>query len=314
MMRAGAVVVTYNSAAVIGDCLEACIRLGLETVVVDNASSDNTQHAVRTFPQVRLIPNESNRGFAAAVNQGIRALETEVVLILNPDAAPVSGLEKLFEEAADATVGAAGGRLVDRDNATQHGFNVRAFPTPWTLAFEVLGLNRLWPGNPVNRRYRQRLADTHPVDADQPAGAFLAVNKRAWQQLCGLDEEFWPIWFEDVDFCLRLKQAGYRVRYVPEALAHHVGGHSALQVRWEDRQVFWYGNLLRYAAKHFDTSQLALVAAAVTAAAVPRMMYGLIVRRNLRGVAVYSKVCRLAWVSIRRGDQEVSCRSKKESR
>lgn len=294
----GIVVVTWNSAEVINACLAACLSCReVEVVVVDNASTDGTAGLVRQHHKVRLIANPVNRGFAAAANQGIAALSSPAVLLLNPDAAPLGGLEILRAAVDDQRTGAAGGQLVDTAGQPQDGFNVRAFPTAWTLALEVIGVNRLFPWNPVNRRYRKVVRQRSEVD--QPAGAFLMVNREAWRAVGGLDDSYWPAWFEDVDFCRRLKQAGYRILYVPEAKARHIGGHSASRLSWESRQLFWYGSLLRYSAKHLSTSGRRLVSAAVMAACLPRGVLGLFGRGGLAAVSVYGKVFRLAFGSWR---------------
>ncbi|MEJ7608835.1 MAG: glycosyltransferase, partial [Bryobacteraceae bacterium] len=92
----GIVIVTYNSAALIDGCLAACLRLGnTHVVVVDNASRDGTPDVVRTRPEVQLITNPVNRGFAGAANQGIDAAPGETILLLNPDALLESGIESL---------------------------------------------------------------------------------------------------------------------------------------------------------------------------------------------------------------------------
>jgi GT2 family glycosyltransferase len=294
----GVVVVCWNSGAEIGACLDACLADGdLNVVVVDNASSDNSCEEVRKRPAVRLIANTSNRGFAAACNQGISMIAEPAVLLLNPDAVPVRGVRELAGCALEPGVGACGGQLIGEDARPQEGFNVRSFPTPLTLAFEVTGLNRVAPGNPVNRRYRARFAEG---DVDQPAGAFLMINRAAWEVVGGLDEGFWPAWFEDVDFCRRLRESGYRVRFFRGAVARHLGGHSANRLDWEQRQLFWYGNLLRYSGKHFSTPGVRLVAAAVMLACLPRAIAALASGRR-SGPSVYSKVFLLAWNCWRKG-------------
>ena len=291
----GIVVVTWNSAEVIGTCLDACLRLpGVEVAVVDNASTDDTVAEVRKRPAVRLAANVVNRGFAAGVNQGISMLDCPSVLILNPDAVPVSGVEGMSEAVLEKGVGAAGGMLLGPDGAPQQGFHVRSFPTPWTLAFEVLGLNRLFPWNPVNRAYRVQTGADGVQAVDQPAGAFLMVNREAWERIGGFDEGFSPVWFEDVDYCLRLTNAGYRIIYVPSAKARHIGGHSASRVGWEERQVFWYGNLLRYAAIHFRPRGRRLVAGAVLLGFLLRSAAALPFQGRRRVMSVYSRVFRLA--------------------
>jgi GT2 family glycosyltransferase len=295
MSTAGIVIVTFNSADVIGECLEGCLRLpGVEVVVVDNASRDNTVNIVNAHPGVRLIANEENRGFAAGVNQGISALRNEAVLLLNPDAVPVTSIGPLAEAVSQDGAGAAGGRLVGEDGRTQTGFNVRAFPTPAVLAFEALGLNRLWPGNPVNRRYRINVPEDRVSDVDQPAGAFLMVNRGAWKAIGGFDEGFTPAWFEDVDFCKRLRDSGYRIFYLPGVAARHRGGHSASKLSWASRQLFWYGSLLRYTAKHFAPVPRTFVFLAVAVASAGRMVAGTVARASLEPVSVYSRVIWLA--------------------
>jgi GT2 family glycosyltransferase len=282
----GVVVVTYNSEEVVGRCLDACLRLaGMEVLVVDNASSDGTLREVRKRESVRVLANVTNRGFAAAVNQGVAALDTDFVLILNPDVELLDSISPLLENCD----GAAAGQLIDISGKSQDGFNVRGFPTPATLAFEVLGLNRIFPGNAINRRYRQPMPNG-AVEVDQPAGAFLLVRRGAWRAIGGMDEAFYPVWFEDVDFCLRLQQNGFRVKYVPAVRARHVGGHSVKAVTWQSRELFWYGSLLRYAAKHFSPAGRSVVSVAVCLSGIPRMAAALLLRRDLNAVSVYSKV------------------------
>jgi GT2 family glycosyltransferase len=295
----GIVVVTYNSADVIETCIDACQRLTVDRIiVVDNASADRTVQQVTQNANVELIANPTNRGFGAAVNQGIAALETDAVLILNPDTVPIRGLDALERSALSEGVGAATGRLLGSDGYDQKGFNIRAFPTAWTLAFEAFGLNRLWPGNPVNRHYRQSTPSTEE-DVDQPAGAFLMIRRSAWQELGGFDESFFPIWFEDVDFCKRLKDSGYHIRYTPDAIAQHRGGHSATQLPWKERQLFWYGSLLRYASKHLSIASRRAVGLAVILACFPRMLAGMFQFGVSESVSVYVRVVWLAGRCLR---------------
>ena len=93
----------------------------------------------------------------------------------------------------------------------------------------MLGLNRIWPGNPVNRRYRTA-SPNRLVDVEQPAGAFLMVRRSAWSALGGFDENFFPIWFEDVDFCKRLHDAGLKIVFLPGCGRPPSGGALRLEV------------------------------------------------------------------------------------
>src|SRR5262249_29538696 len=151
---------------------------------------------------VRLLANSANRGFAAAVNQGFAVSSSTYVLLLNPDVTIDSSLEPLRKACDLPGSAGAGGRLLGVDRRPQIGFMVRGLPTPATLILEALLLNRIWPGNPVNRQYRCLDRDYSVLgEVEQPAGAFLMVRRAVWQELDGLDEGFFPVWFEDVDFC-----------------------------------------------------------------------------------------------------------------
>src|SRR6185437_7858278 len=154
--------------------------------------------------------NTENQGFAAAVNQGVRAVDAEYLLLLNPDAKLLTGIDALVD--ASRQFGLAAGKLVDAVGNPQRGFNLRRFPTTASLFFELAGLNRLWPSNPVNREYR--CLDRDPDQGgpvEQPAGAFLMFRRDVWQRLNGFDEQFHPVWFEDVDFCRRAVDAGFQI-------------------------------------------------------------------------------------------------------
>jgi GT2 family glycosyltransferase len=290
----GIVIVTYNSRAEIGACLEAAIASGADVVVVDNASSDGTIEEVRGRG-VRLLANSANRGFAAAVNQGFAALATPFVLLLNPDAQIRGGLESMAAACRLPRTAGAGGKLVDSDGRPQVGFMVRQLPGPTVLILEILLLNRIWPNNPVNRRYRGLQVNYNMrIPVEQPAGAFLMVPRAVWQELGGFDESFFPLWFEDVDFCRRAIDRGYQFFYVPEAVAGHTGGHSISQLSVEKRRVYWYGSLLRYSAKHFRPPAFRAVCLATVVGSLLRILGETVLQGSFRPLAIYWKVVRHA--------------------
>jgi hypothetical protein len=190
-----------------------------------------------------------------------------------------------------ASGGLSAGQLTDDAGRPQTGFTLRRLPTAAALSLELLGINRLWRNNPVNRRYRcldRDLAQAGPVE--QPAGAFLMVRREAWERLGGLDEGFHPIWFEDVDFCRRALDAGYRIEYVPEVKAAHRGGHSISKVSVGCRARYWYGSLLRYAGKHLRPSAYRAVWLAAVVGAIPRMVLGMIQQKSLQPAAAVSQI------------------------
>ncbi len=298
MADIGIVIVTYFSEQEVGDCLDAALRTGADVVVVDNASADGTIAEVARRG-VRLIANSTNRGFAAAVNQGFAALDSPYVLLLNPDAVVQSGLDALRTACDLPRSGGAGGKLVSSAGRPQTGFMFRDFPGPATLILEAILLNRLWPGNPVNRRYRRVGADCSARCAvEQPAGAFLMIRREVWQELGGFDEGFFPLWFEDVDFCRRAAERGYVLYYEPEAVAKHTGAHSIYAMNVETRRVCWYRSLLRYAAKHFRPGAYRAVCLGVLAGSFLRVIVESAFERSLKPLAAYGKVARLAGRSL----------------
>ena len=295
MRRVAIVIVTHQSGAEIGGCLDALRDLNdVETVVVDNASDDGTRSEV-TARGVRLIANRKNVGFAAAVNIGVRATEAPLVLLLNPDAHLIGGLDALMAHFDDPDTGAAGGMLVTAGGHPQVGFMARNLPSAGVLICEIIGVNRLWPSNPLNWHYRCRGFDPmSPCLVEQPAGAFLMFPRRVWEQLGGFDERFRPVWFEDVDFCARLKARKLKVFYEPRSVARHSGGHSVGSLPTGDRERFWYGSLLEYSGKHFGPVSFRAVCLAVVLGSFFRALRGM-PREGAKALAVYGQVASLAW-------------------
>jgi N-acetylglucosaminyl-diphospho-decaprenol L-rhamnosyltransferase len=293
MPRVAIVIVTYNSGAEIGGCLDALSCNDAEIIVVDNASADDTREQV-VARHVRLIANSGNAGFAAAVNQGVRASTAPLILSLNPDACLIDGLDEMGSFFRMPETGAVGGMLLDAQGFPQTGFMARNLPTPAALIFEVLGVNRLWPGNPANWHYRCLGLDHMTASAvEQPAGAFLLFSRAAWQTVGGFDERFWPVWFEDVDFCARLKAAGFRAYFNPSTRANHTGAHSVGGLRLENRERYWYGSLLEYAAKHYGWFAFETTCFAVALGAMLRAVKGL-PHYKLRSLTVYGGIVGLA--------------------
>ena len=310
MSGIGIVIVTYNSAGHIGECLDAALSSGAQVIVVDNASRDETR-AVVAARGARLIANDDNRGFAAAVNQGIRSLDAPYILLLNPDCIVQSGLEPLRACCDRARIAGAGGKLLDAAGRPQTGFMFRRFPTPRALIFETLGVNRLWPHNPVNWHFRCLGLDiAHEQTVDQPAGAFLMIRRDVWEKLGGFDERFYPLWFEDVDFARRAADAGYQMCYTPRAVAKHTGGHSILNMPLEIRVRYWYGSLLQYSEKHFRPWSTRAVCLAIITGSIARMFAGSVCQRSFKPLAAYYRVLVLAgrfWVHGTKSSIGPSC-------
>lgn len=289
------VIVTYHSEECIAQCVDAAKRWSPRVIVVDNASTDQTVQIAR-FHGATVIANADNRGFAGAANQGFSAANTPYVLLLNPDVTLGEGRDALMEAAHR---GASTGILTDEDGKPQVGFSIRRLPTPAALSFEALGLNRIFPNNFVNRHWRALDLDlSGPREVEQPPGAFIMVRREAWKAIGGLDESFWPIWFEDVDFCHRLLKAGFKINFTPAAKASHVGAHSIRQMPRGEREVQWYVSLLRYAEKNFGRLNHMVVAASIALSSAPRAVAGLLRFRNGEPLQVCSRVLRLTIESV----------------
>ena len=298
MRDVSVVVVTHNSEAEVGGCLDSLRDCG-EVIVVDNASSDDSVAVAARRPWAEVVANLSNRGFAAAVNQGARLSKGRYLLILNPDAVIVSDCRNLVE--ACERTGIAAGCLTNVDGSPQAGFSIRRLPTPATMIFECLGINRKWPGNPVNARYRYLGQDFgRPCLVEQPAGAFLMIRRDIFDKLGGFDEQFWPVWYEDVDWCRRAADAGYRIEFVPDAKARHAGAHSVGKMLPEYQRLFWYGSLLRYTGKYCNRVAFRAVACSVLLGSLLRWSLGILGSgdegKEFKGE--YSKLVRLAVANL----------------
>ncbi|MBX6770550.1 MAG: glycosyltransferase family 2 protein [Chloroflexi bacterium] len=231
------VIVSYNTR----DLLQACLRslvaslertareLDAEVIVVDNASSDGSADMVRTdFPSVRLIPLMENRGFAAANNLALRLSDSRYVLLLNPDTevlddAPLA-LVRFMDAHPDAAV--CGCRLLNPDRTFQH--SCFRFPTLPMSFLDLFPLHYRLLESRLNGRYPRRWYN-HSFPIDHPLGACMMVRRQAIEQVGPLDEGFF-MYCEEVDWCYRMKQAGWEIYYTPDAAVIHYGGASTGQI------------------------------------------------------------------------------------
>jgi N-acetylglucosaminyl-diphospho-decaprenol L-rhamnosyltransferase len=296
--RVGVAIVTYNSARVLGPCLESLRAqqpaVALTTVVVDNGSTDGTQELARTrFPEVTLIEAPCNGGFSYGTNIGLRALgflndapaeagarpphsvprtrsaarpagspapasvapglddplavsapqlpgsppagtasplPCDYVLFLNADTElPAGALGQLVALLARRPeIGALSPRLVRLDGTLDQACH-RGFPTPWNALCHILGLDRRWPHSARFGRYNLTyLPGDQPTAVDAVAGAFMLLPAEAVRQVGAWDEEFFA-YGEDLDYCLRVHEAGWVVWYEPSVTVLHLKGAISQQ-------------------------------------------------------------------------------------
>jgi GT2 family glycosyltransferase len=200
--------------------------LAVETVVVDNDSRDGAAARLsEAFPRVRVIVNTENVGYARAVNQGMRATTGEFVVVMNPDCEVRPGALRAMRHhlLTHPSTALVGPRILNTDGTLE--FSARAFPDHLTFLFNRYSLlTRIFPDNPFSRRYLLTDWDHATVrEVDWVSGACMMVRREAIERVGGMDEQFF-MFNEDVDWCRRMKNAGWAVTYVPDAtVVHHIG-------------------------------------------------------------------------------------------
>ena len=307
------IAVSFNTRSMLKQCLEsveaAKAHLPIEIVVVDNASLDGSADTVETeFPDVKLIRNSHNVGFARACNQGIRVSSARYVLLLNTDVMVFPDtLRKMVEFMnLHSTVGISACRLLNEDGSVQA--SVRDFPSLRGELFSALLLDRVFVSNAFIGAYlKTALTIRESSEVDQVSGAFLMIRREAVQQIGLLDERFF-IYYEDVDWCLQTKRAGWSVMYVPECCALHSGGGSANQFN-----AFSYVEGVRskilYYRKHYGLTKTLFVQLLVMIEILMRMLVWLAaqVGRTLRlkdttnkgwSPSVAARICSVAWFPL----------------
>jgi GT2 family glycosyltransferase len=251
-----ALIVSYNVRTYVLETLRAYYATcgpSAAAIVVDNASTDGSADAVqRAYPQTTVIRLAQNLGFGRANNSGLETASSEFVLLLNPDVILGQGCVARLTEflVAQPDAGAAGPRLQRPDGRLDLAAR-RAFPSPLASFFRLAGLSRLFPNSPRFNRYNlgNVSADTaHEIDSG--TAACLLVRRSALDQVGFFDPDFF-MYGEDLDLCYRLKQAGWKIYFVPTATAVHVKGTSTRQAAgtmlYEFHRAMWIFHTKHYA-------------------------------------------------------------------
>lgn len=226
------IVVNFNTRHLLQEMMTALYAaaegLALQVIIVDNASRDGSADFIRaTWPELRLIANDTNVGFGRANNQALPFVHGRHVLLLNTDAfvAPDSLQVALAAMANHPDCGILGVRLVGRDGAVQP--SCRYFPTPWNIVLIRTGLARFFPSTQLidDADWDDRRA----AECDWVPGAFLLLRKAVIDAV-GLFDSRYFLYYEEVDLCRAAKAAGWKVMYSPDTNVIHVGGESAKSV------------------------------------------------------------------------------------
>jgi len=257
MNKLSIIIVSYNAATYLRSCLESIFEpnhgFSFETIVVDNKSTDNSVATVRKeFPQVRLVENSHNAGFAKANNIGLAKATGKYVLFLNSDTKILGdGLSRLIHFLdKNQEVGVVAPKLVYPD-FTDQGV-ARQFPTPINAFFgRKTLLTRLFPTNRFSKRYLKCLQHTSNAsfEVDWVSGASLMTRKEILDTEGSFDEKFFMYW-EDLDLCYRIKKAGWNVYCVPTAIVVHFEGKST-SPKVSNRSIIEFNKgVYRYYRKH----------------------------------------------------------------
>lgn len=274
MLDLAVIILNYNTRDLLRGCLQSLRNqtgLRFEACVVDNASPDDSADVVAAeFPEVKLIRSPVNGGYPAGNNLGLRAYgfpeapQARYAMLLNPDTLVPAGALAQMVAFADANpdVGVVGPKLLLMDGSLDKACR-RSFPTPEVSFYRLLGLSKLFPKSKRFGRYNMTyLGIDEQAEVDAVVGACMLVRAEAIQKAGLLDEQFF-MYGEDLDWCLRIKQAGYRAVYYPSVTVHHVkraASRQSAKAQFEFQRAMWL-----FYKKHYQATTPALMDSLVRA-------------------------------------------------
>ncbi|MDO7908858.1 glycosyltransferase family 2 protein [Paenibacillus sp. JX-17] len=248
-MDVSILIVSYNTCRLTLDCLDSVFasKTGYqyEVIVIDNQSSDDSVQAIGDkYPEITLITNDENTGFATANNQGMEAAQGRYILLLNSDTVIQDDTLQTMIEFMDnnENVGASGCKVILPDGSLDKACK-RGFPTPSASFYYAFGFSKFFPDHPKFNQYQLGHLDADEAyEVDCLVGAFMLVRRETIDQIGGLDETFF-MYGEDIDWCYRMKQAGWGIYYYPQTCIVHLKGGSARlrpkKVIYEFHRAMW---------------------------------------------------------------------------
>ena len=249
------IIVNYNAGPLLRGCVDSLLAssLDVEIVVVDNASSDGSLDGLPESPHIRIIRNPANVGFAAACNIGVQAAAAPFLLFLNPDCYFRPGVVTTLLAGLQSgdRVGMVGGLLLNSDG-TEQGGGRRAVPTPWRSFVRAFGLQRFanrWPKLFFDFHLHKQPLPAGPIEVEAISGACMLVKREAVEDV-GLWDDGYFLHCEDLDWCMRFRQKGWIILFVPDARISHALGACS-----QSRRVFveWHKHkgMVRFYRKFF---------------------------------------------------------------
>ncbi|MBU3143459.1 glycosyltransferase family 2 protein [Clostridium sp. CF012] len=276
------IIVNYNTKKLLADTIQSVIdTVGLikyEIIVVDNASADGSIEMVNAqYPQANLIENKDNLGFPKANNIGIKEASGRYILLLNSDTKVLNSCVQKCLEYMDSNikVGALGCKLLLANGKLDHACK-RGFPTPEASLYYILNLHKLFP---TSKKFGEYTLNYLPIDeineVDALTGAFMMVRKEVINKVGLLDETFF-MYGEDLDWCFRIKEAGYKVIYYPEAVTIHYKGGSSKRKRYKTIYEFHRAMFIFY-NKHYRNKYNFIITGIVFCAIAVKMTVAFII-------------------------------------
>ncbi len=248
------IVVSWNTCSILQQCLKSIYKqirdIVFEVIVIDNASTDGSVEMIRSeFPGVTLIVNDTNRGFAAANNQGIYVAQGRYILLLNSDTIVLDHANDKVVAFADVHSEAAvvGCRVLNPDRTLQSSCFM--FPSILNMLLSTTYLYKLFPKSKFFGRERMTWWDRNDTrEVDVVTGCFMLVRREAIDQVGMMDEQFF-MYGEETDWCYRFKQAGWEVMFTPAGEIIHLGGQSSKKIATE-MALQLRGSILQFINKH----------------------------------------------------------------
>jgi len=274
-------IVSFNTKDLLRDCIQSLLRsqsdheATLEIIVADNGSSDGTHEMVREeFPDVKFIETGGNIGYGRANNAALAHATGRYYLILNSDTQVQPNALQTMMAYLDhhEEAGMVGARLVLNDGSTQA--SCATDPTLAAEFYEQFYLDKLFPKNRLIGRYRMTHWDYETVrEVDQICGANFFIRSEAFKQIGGFDPAYF-MYYEDIDFCIRLRRTGWKIVFLPDAVIHHVLGASSVK-RWEIRALMvasYNESRYYYYHMHYGKSKAEQLKAIVLSGALLRLL------------------------------------------
>jgi GT2 family glycosyltransferase len=302
------IVVSYGTRQLLKDCLDSLrshAAAQVRVIVVDNHSSDDSVAMVRTeFPEVELMENFENLGFAKANNQALASAESKYVLLLNSDTVVLPGAIQALTEFMDThpEAGGAACRLLFADGRIQPSASQISSTGLRRLAWRLSGVSRLFRTDQSRRFLRRRLGfalgstlrsyldsyatGSSPMEVDLLSGACLLLRTEAVGQVGLLDENFF-MYLEDIDYCLRLRRDGWKLYYLPAATVVHLAGQSS-GGRMRRFGVPAYQSLFYFYGKHHSRAKVAMARVLVLVASCSHWAWNAL-RGSLSSDSVYRR-------------------------